>query len=267
MKPILRCFFISICITLLPSLYLYSQEYDSSEDCCDEYYLGDTSAGMDYDEWSRQIGEELNKVNRLLAEINLLNREIDSLREISFAKDKSVTEAENELYSAVGSNKKGIDDFRIKFKECEKMITDCKDAESAERIRKSCFNDIEASRIKCLPEFWERYLMMKKKLEECSGKVLIEEKTGNYTVVKGDCLWKISAKREIYGNGRLWPKIWEANKNGVISAPSRIPKTIKNPNLIYPGQVLRIPVMSEAEKKMELNKAKEIKKKRKKKNE
>jgi hypothetical protein len=258
MKPILRCFFISICIILLPSLYLYSQEYDSSDDCCDEYYLEDSTVGMDYDEWSRQISEELNKANRLLAEINLLNREIDSLRDISFAKDKGITEAENELYYSVGSNKKGIDDFRIKFKECEKMIMDCKDAESAERIRKSCFNDIEASRIKCLPEFWERYLMMKKRLEECSG---------NYTVIKGDCLWKISAKREIYGNGRLWPKIWEANKNGVISAPSRIPKTIKNPNLIYPGQVLRIPVLSETEKIMESNKEKEIKKKRKKKNE
>ena len=50
----------------------------------------------------------------------------------------------------------------------------------------------------------------------------------NYTVVKGDCLWKI-AKR-FYGVGSKWTEIYNANKS-----------KIKNPNLIYPGQVFAIP--------------------------
>jgi hypothetical protein len=50
-----------------------------------------------------------------------------------------------------------------------------------------------------------------------------------YKVVKGDCLWKI-AKRQ-YGDASQWPKIYNANKK-VIG---------KNPNRIYPGQVLVIP--------------------------
>lgn len=49
-----------------------------------------------------------------------------------------------------------------------------------------------------------------------------------YTVKRGDSLWAI-AKR-YYGNGSLWPRIFDANRN-----------KIKNPNLIYPGQVLSIP--------------------------
>lgn len=49
-----------------------------------------------------------------------------------------------------------------------------------------------------------------------------------YTVVKGDSLSKI-AERE-YGNANRWREIYEANR-----------ATIKNPNLIYPGQKLRIP--------------------------
>lgn len=49
-----------------------------------------------------------------------------------------------------------------------------------------------------------------------------------YTVVRGDCLWNI-AKR-LYGNGALYTKIYEANRD-----------KIKSPNLIYPGQVLTIP--------------------------
>lgn len=50
-----------------------------------------------------------------------------------------------------------------------------------------------------------------------------------YTVVKGDCLWKIAQK--FYGAGAQYTKIYEANK-GVIGS---------NPNLIYPGQVFTIP--------------------------
>jgi nucleoid-associated protein YgaU len=49
-----------------------------------------------------------------------------------------------------------------------------------------------------------------------------------YTVVKGDNLSKI-AKRE-YGDANKWRSIYEANKD-----------LIKNPDLIYPGQVLKIP--------------------------
>lgn len=55
-----------------------------------------------------------------------------------------------------------------------------------------------------------------------------KKKTKTYTVKSGDCLWNI-AKR-FYGNGAQYTKIYNANKG-----------KIKNPNLIYPGQVLTIP--------------------------
>ena len=49
-----------------------------------------------------------------------------------------------------------------------------------------------------------------------------------YTVVKGDTLSKIS--KEYYGDPMKYPAIFEANK-----------PMLKDPDLIYPGQVLRIP--------------------------
>ena len=49
-----------------------------------------------------------------------------------------------------------------------------------------------------------------------------------YIVVKGDSLSKI-AKRE-YGDANKWPTIYEANK-----------ELINDPDLIYPGQELKIP--------------------------
>lgn len=55
-----------------------------------------------------------------------------------------------------------------------------------------------------------------------------EAVTRTYTVVSGDSLSKIAKK--IYGNASRWKEIFEANKD-----------KIKNPDLIHPGQVLKIP--------------------------
>lgn len=49
-----------------------------------------------------------------------------------------------------------------------------------------------------------------------------------YTVKSGDCLWKIA--KQFYGNGAQYTKIYDANRD-----------KIKNPNLIYPNQILTIP--------------------------
>lgn len=55
-----------------------------------------------------------------------------------------------------------------------------------------------------------------------------EEETEFYTVKKGDSLSKIA--KAYYGNAMKYPVIFEANR-----------EVIKNADLIYPGQVLRIP--------------------------
>jgi len=49
-----------------------------------------------------------------------------------------------------------------------------------------------------------------------------------YTVAKGDSLSKIAKK--VYGDANQWKRIFEANRD-----------QIENPDLIHPGQVLRIP--------------------------
>lgn len=53
-------------------------------------------------------------------------------------------------------------------------------------------------------------------------------KVRTHTVVRGDTLWHI-AKRYL-ANGAKWKEIYNLNKD-----------KIKNPNLIYPGQVFKIP--------------------------
>ena len=54
------------------------------------------------------------------------------------------------------------------------------------------------------------------------------EREVTYTVQKGDSLSKIAAHQ--YGDGNKWKAIFEANRD-----------QITNPDLIHPGQVLKIP--------------------------
>lgn len=63
---------------------------------------------------------------------------------------------------------------------------------------------------------------------------ILEEGWKSYTVrlipQRRDCLWRIAGYDFIYNNPRLWSRIYKANK-----------AQIKNPDLIYPGQIFNIP--------------------------
>ncbi|HZR99808.1 MAG TPA: Gmad2 immunoglobulin-like domain-containing protein [Chloroflexota bacterium] len=62
------------------------------------------------------------------------------------------------------------------------------------------------------------------------GRALIDPYSGflEYTVLSGDTLSGIA--QHFYADGNLWPRLFTANRD-----------RIGNPNLIWPGQVFRIP--------------------------
>lgn len=64
--------------------------------------------------------------------------------------------------------------------------------------------------------------------EETARETTNAPEASDYIVKKGDCLWNIA--RHFYNDASYWKKIYEANQD-----------KIKNPNLIYPGQVLILP--------------------------
>ncbi len=56
-----------------------------------------------------------------------------------------------------------------------------------------------------------------------------EDKVVYYEIQKGDTLWAVASKH--LGNGSKYTEIFEANR-----------EVIKDPDLIYPGQKIRIPI-------------------------
>lgn len=67
----------------------------------------------------------------------------------------------------------------------------------------------------------------RKRLE---AEAALKAKPTSYTVAKGDCLWKIAAKEEMYANPFMWPLIWDANRALIKD----------HPDLIYPDWVFKI---------------------------
>jgi hypothetical protein len=236
----IRVILLFFSVTLIGIIVFGGNSFAQDDDCCPEEDKYGREEELLESEWDQQM-YELNALKAsLIGSLSLLDKDINNLKAKSSEIDRQLIEAEDNLYSCVGADRKTVADFRKKFDETEKKVNNklgnCEDA------RKYYFDEIEASRIKCLPEFYNRFTAMKSKIESWCAET---GKAGQYTVVKGDCLWRIAGKNEIYGNGNYWPKLWEANEEGVISAPRSTPKKISNPNLIYPGQVLKVPALSQ----------------------
>lgn len=71
-------------------------------------------------------------------------------------------------------------------------------------------------------------MTVRRPIAAAAEEVVAEPEPRFYTVVRGDTLSKIAKAH--YGDANKYPVIFEANK-----------PMLKDPNLIYPGQVLRIP--------------------------
>lgn len=76
------------------------------------------------------------------------------------------------------------------------------------------------------------------KLKEMQEKYAASKTTQTYMVKKGDCLWSIAKKKEIYGDPYKWLLLYHANRDQIY-----------DPRLIFTNMVLIVPRLEEYEKK------------------
>ena len=185
---------------------------------------------MTSDEWEAEMA-------RLKTQKDALNQQITDLQnDISKLKDqlngmKTYEDCQNELYSLVGATKVDVDNFRNAVNELDGKI---RTKEGPKADRQKDLDALKSNKISALPEFYDKvHNQMQSALDSW-----VEAPTEwSYTVVKGDCLWNIAKKKDYYGNGFAWPKIYKANRD-----------KIKNPDLIFPKQTFTIPQLTDEEK-------------------
>lgn len=177
---------------------------------------------------------EMNRLTEqrvdLTKQINELKSSIDELKKKQAAL-QAVEDCINEKYALVGATEADVVRFRREVAQLEGQI---QRKESPKDDRQVALDNLKASKLSALPEFHNKVFNQMQAMLDAWEEA---PKEVNYTVVKGDYLWKIAKKDEFYGNGFAWPVIYNANRD-----------QIKDPDLIYPKQVFKIPNLTDDEK-------------------
>lgn len=184
------------------------------------------------EQWEAEMARLKAKKESLTKENEAVQNDVNALQQ-KLTSMKSYDDCIDELYAMIGAKKVQIDNFRKAVTELEGKI---RRKEGPKADRQADLDALKANKISALPEFFDRvHNQMQKMLNEWVEEVVVKDVM--YTVVKGDCLWYIARRKEFYGNGFAWPKIYQANRD-----------QIKNADLIYPNQSFKIPPLTEDEK-------------------
>lgn len=185
---------------------------------------------MTEEEWQAEINRLTESKVALTTELNNLKADVAQLKKTRDGL-QAYDDCINELYAMVGATKADVDNFKQQLNALTSKI-DGKESPKADRQAE--LDAMKKNKISALPEFFDKvHNQLQRKLdawEEAPKEIM-------YTVVRGDHLWGIAKKKEHYANPFAWPIIYKANRD-----------QIKNPDLIYPKQIFKVPNLTEEEK-------------------
>ncbi len=190
----------------------------------------DRTKDMTKEEWQNEMNRLSAEKVSLTSELNSLKTEVANLKKMRDGL-QTYDDCINDLYAMVGATKADVDNFR---KQLADLTSKIDGRQEPKADRQAELDAMKKNKISALPEFFDQvHNQLQKKLDDWVEK----PKELNYTVVKGDCLWNIAKKKEHYANPFAWPIIYKANRD-----------QIKNPDLIFPKQIFKIPNLTEDER-------------------
>lgn len=198
---------------------------------------GIAQMGMTYDNYRMKLTEyeqRLAELKKALLECqtasNDLSNQISSL-------DTQISEINKQVYSLVGFDEAEVEKYLQELGRIESRLMGMRSlAEDALFEVRDEIDQIEArvSELKAdkrasFPSAQVKLANIDHLLEQVKSR-MPRKRIRQYSVVRGDNLWKIAKKDDIYGDPYLWPRIYVENR-----------EKIKHPDIIYPKWVLNIP--------------------------
>jgi nucleoid-associated protein YgaU len=181
------------------------------------------------EEWEAEIARLSQEKADLSAELEGLQAEVNALGEKKNSL-QAFEDCQNEMYAMVGADADAVADYSAKV---NALMADISAKKPEKADRQAELDALKASKLSALPGFYD---LVHGKLQKMLDAWQEAPKEVMYEVVRGDHLWGIAKKKEHYGNGFAWPNIYNANRD-----------QIKNPDLIYPKQVFKVPNLTEEE--------------------
>ena len=202
---------------------------------------------MNKEQWQQEINKYTQLRTDLQAKLKTLTDEVNAEQAQSAKLDDDYKKCMDELYALVGADADKAAAYRSEIEAAENKANDLMRLSDADLVEHKGDVDELAAKVKSLwenklsliPEFWDRLKALDEKVKSLQNTLAGQVKM--YTVgtwaKNRDCLWNISKKKDIYANPWLWPKIWQGNRD-----------QIKDPDVIHPGQKLKIPKGNELTK-------------------
>lgn len=191
---------------------------------------------MTMEEYNAQLAEWQQREADAKAAIETTEQEIEQLKtEIAQVEDEVKNEWQ-EIYALLGVTEGDVNDFRNNLDGLESEVEGLASLPPEELFKRRQEIDQLEEKLNSMKENNVALLSeMQNKIAEIEGKIMSLRNSmpaavyDEYTVVRGDYLWKISGKADIYDDPYQWMRIYTYNKD-----------QINDPNVIHPDQIFKI---------------------------
>ncbi len=203
---------------------------------------------MTKEQWQQQMQELTAKRDQLSQRLSALQTEVDNLKRQDAEKAAALNTCEDELLAMVGATRESARAFEAMLDGIDRKLDELARLSNQELFNRrgeldgvqKSIDDAKKNKLSAIPKYYDRLENQQNRLNglrrSLEGMTMADGSV--YTVGTWardrDCLWNIAKKSTIYGNAFLWPKIWQGNRD-----------QISNPDVIHPGQKLRIPAKAE----------------------
>ena len=191
---------------------------------------------MTYEEYQAQLQVHQDREARANEAVDAENQKIKKIEKQIKDVESRIAATWSDIYVTAGISKDGLDDFMKKIPDLQNRI------EAIEVMSPSQLLDKVAEINALISTLDEMMQNPACKIEKARGPVsnlqaraerlknaIPKPKHDWYAVLRGDYLWRISGKSDIYNDPWKWMRIYSSNR-----------EQIKDPDLIYPDQKFRI---------------------------
>ncbi|RMF57212.1 MAG: LysM peptidoglycan-binding domain-containing protein [Calditrichaeota bacterium] len=191
---------------------------------------------MTMKEYKAQLQEWADRERAAKDEIAKVDTEIESLKSQIADVEGQTKDVWAEIYQTIGVTEADVNAYRGELNNLESDLNalGALSPEDLFKRRKELdaleekLAGLKENKISALTEMRDKIASLEGKISQLRAKMpkgLYDE----YTVVRGDYLWRIAKKPDIYGDPFQWIRIYSFNRD-----------QIKDPDLIYPDQIFKI---------------------------
>jgi hypothetical protein len=182
-------------------------------------------------EWETKVKELQEKLNGLNGSVQKLNASLENEK-------SALKKCNDDIAALLGASDRDVENFGQRLGVLEGKVRAMKglgddalaDRQADVRALEDELNKMRGEKIAVHPKYYNRIIELAREIKSLYREKKVKDYLVGTWAENRDCLWNIAGKAEIYNDPFQWPKIWQGNTD-----------QIRNPDLIRPGQRLKLP--------------------------